>query len=71
MFVSHVAVSEQRKSLYNESARPVLPDYKFSIFAPHHLSVQKVETHLIMQNCAQVSPPPAKRIMTLSAFTER
>ena len=44
MFVSHVAVSEQRKSLYNESARPVCLTTNFCFLLPTLLSVQKVET---------------------------
>ena len=34
MFVSHVAVSEQRKSLYNESARPVCLTTNFRFLLP-------------------------------------
>ena len=48
-----------------------LHDQKIWLFAPHHLSVQKVQTSLITQNCVQVSPPLAKIIKTLSLFTER
>ena len=43
---------------------------KFSFFAPHHLSVQKIQTSLITPNGVQVSPPPPSRIMTAYSLTE-
>ena len=45
-------------------------DCKFSFFAPHCLSVQKVQTSSITPNSVQVSPPPPSRIMTVYSLTE-
>ena len=38
---------------------------------PHHFSVQKVQTSLVMTCSVEVSPPPPSRIRTPSAFTEQ
>ena len=47
-----------------------LHERKFSFFAPHRLSVQKVQTSSITPNSVQVSPPPPSRIMTAYSLTE-
>ena len=60
-----------KNSLYKFICTTDLHDLKIWLFAPHHLSVQKVQMSLITQNCVQVSPPPAKKIKTLSLFTEQ
>ena len=44
---------------------------KFSFFAPHRLSVPKVQTSSITPNSVQVSPPPPSRIMTAYSLTEQ
>ena len=64
------AVCQQANKQNHCTVNLIEHECKFSFFAPHRHSVQKVQTSSITPNSVQVSPPPPSRIMTAYSLTE-